>query len=898
MGHLLMFQRVDTKPSLLERALRSRDISKEPEPKRPKITEDGSISSRAAANAYTSLDEVISDIRSASRSIKDEFNLPTGTSMSRYQPLSPADSQLSTHIGLLVKKAEDLTQRQKAVDALKSKQSTKLENDPSALTNGTSSAAPIAARVGDGKLVLSLYGGLPNSRDTKQMFSSLQKGVKEPSGTINAPKPLREIALPNNISTTQIVSNVSFGEDKNNVATLGEHFAPVSLQFQPPRPHRSSSSKGLAVGWAQPSLSETSRSRNNQSYYSQPVKAGQWLEYRGTTKQNDPRRRQKDRAMSLSGIRPSVTDAQAEAEGAQEVDALFRSAYSSFAPTKDDSAAVVPQGELNRIWWQRVGEDVFQKLASTFEHVEMKEESSELQGAEVNDEEVKDAIEHWDQLIDPELQASISRSRPEKSVEEKDAEEVLESISELLETLNSYQRNRNLAAPAISASAIPPRTGAPPLVITPSVSQPDEMEMATYSTLKAQLALMIATLPPYAVAKLNSDQLSELNISTKVPVLTEPYKGVLDEDDYAKAAKVQAMSVASVRAAATPSHNRNPSSMFGNYNTAPRPAAPAATSSQYYSTPVRTSGPIRPPQTAGMVPYAAPRQISGPGFNQGVPRAPGIQGLQGVQSSYANPTAAVQTPRAVPQQQFAQNASAYYNTPQTQRFAANGMTGTVPQQMRYQPPQQAPQNFQQRPIPQTNGMAYNLPNGMGTPIQRQPSPAKPLQHTPTPMAGMGQGIGQGMGQGFNNAQSTMPQQQRNYGTPSAAQTYYGGNAMGLSAGVPMPPTMQQQISNGSAGSGVGAGLGGGMATSPINTNGVQNQVPATTGVLGPTGYRTTMSPAEEANLIERAKLQSEQQRMHNLARQNVAGQMGLPMSNDQQMNQMTPDNQNTRMGGM
>ncbi|EHL00876.1 hypothetical protein M7I_3269 [Glarea lozoyensis 74030] len=55
----------------------------------------------------------------------------------------------------------------------------------------------------------------------------------------------------------------------------------------------------------------------------------------------------------------------------------------------------------------------------------------------------EEAVEIYEKdAIDPSL-VSLDPA-VEKSVEEKDVEEVLEGISELLETLNSYQRNRHL----------------------------------------------------------------------------------------------------------------------------------------------------------------------------------------------------------------------------------------------------------------------------------------------------------------------------------------------------------------------------------------------------------------------------------------------------------------------
>lgn len=891
-------------------------MSREPEPKRTKSDDGVSIIERAAANGYTSLAEVVSDIRAAASTLKEDLNLPT-VLKNHFQQISPSDAKLYTSINLFVNKAEDLAQRENAWNAIKQGHPVKAEDTSINLTNGVSKSILPAgvSKVGDGKLVLTLYGGQPGVRDGKQMFSSLQHGASDRNGTITATRPLREVGLPNGITTTEIVSEGAVSEDKAQAKTLGQLFSPSpSLQFTPSKSARSSA-KQHTVGWDLPRVSETTRSRNNQSYYQQGVTPGMWLNYSGAQpKSNDPKRKQRERALSLSGVKPSVTDVEADEQEAAELDALFCSAYSSFAPTKDDTMAVVPSGILNQMWWQRAGENAFERLTKNFENVAMVDESrpQEAEASKVEEEaaEFEDAINHWDEVIDPSL---LGSSTVEKSAEEKDAEEILEGISELLETLNSYQRNRNLAPPVV------PRSGAPSLVGTPNVAQPDEEESRTYSILKSQLSLMISTLPPYAVAKLNSDQLSELNISTKIPVYIEPYKGVLEEDESAVRAKIAQMSSASSsRPAATPTHHRpNPSAQFGNqYNTAPR--APSGTA-QYYqnSTPARTPGPTRPPQTAGPVPYnAAPRPLSGQGYRP----QPG--------PGYGSPAAPMQTPRPIPQPQYAQNAAAYYQTPGVQqRYGTNGVPQTAPQPLRYQPPPQSA-NFQPRPpVPQTNGMppynAFANPNnGSITPAQRQPSPVKPLVGA---LQGAGQGMQAGPTPGFQAhlaAQQQARAQQQQYGTPTpAAQTYYSGGAMGMSAGVPMPPTMQQQIANGGIGGGVGGGLGSAGLSSPgmppvsgpmdsampMTTGAGVPGMPATSGTLGPTGYRTTMSPAEEASLMARqramAAMQGPYQVQARTAAQNGAGMTPGPGPSSMSQSPMTPgpmtpQGGNERMGGV
>lgn len=321
---------------------------------------------------YSTLDDVVSDAKAASTSLTDELQLPNGSTRAHNTPMSVRESQLVTNINLFTKKAEDLAHRQKVQDEFKSTKEER-EQSPNVLsypTNGTSPKAStqISMTPGEHKVVLTLYGNAPGP---KQLFSSLQETAKMPNGTIRVPQPLREVGLPNGINTTQIVPIDTSGavDDKKQLQTLGDLFSTSTstLPFLPPKPIRASSSKGLAAGWSQPSVSDIERARNNQSYYSQPISSGHWLEYTGGANLPDPKRRQRERALSLSGVKASTSDAETAEQEAAKLDALFRSAYSSFAPTKDDAAAVVPQGVVSKIWWQRVGEKTFQRLANNME---------------------------------------------------------------------------------------------------------------------------------------------------------------------------------------------------------------------------------------------------------------------------------------------------------------------------------------------------------------------------------------------------------------------------------------------------------------------------------------------------------------------------------------------------
>lgn len=872
---LVILREHSTVPSLFEQPLAFREESKEPELKRARL-EDSSINARISANFYSSLDDVVADIKLAAKLFKEERKLPSADSKALVQPLSPSDSDLLKRIDGIVGRAVDLVQRQKVYDDILAAKPVKSEVNPTQMTNGThGSGAKFPRNTQQGPLALSVLG--PNN---KLMYTSAQGVMSDISSTVSYP--IRQTALPNGITTVHAMSATAPEDEKRQNSTLGDLFTTgTSLPFVPSKPSRSSSGKNLPNGWMQQSVFDNGRPRNSQSYYNQQISSGQWLEYRGATKDNDPRRKQRDRALSLSGVKATLSSEEAEEQEAQELNALFRSAYSTFAPTRDDSAAVIPEQTLNRMWWQQIGHLAFEKLVENVGDMVLDGQAKKAITASVDDSpDFKYAVDHWNDVIDPSLAASASPATAEKAADEKDVDELLDQISELLEALSTSQRNRNLAFPIASRpSAV--------LAGAPSVSEPDQSEIDMYSILKNQLSVMIAMLPPYAVAKLNSDQLSELAISTKIPIEVESAKGTMEEEEHATRAKLAAVPPpVAARSTPAPSHHRSGSSVhYGNqFNTAPRPTSGTA---QYYntSTPARNAPPIRPPQTAGPIPYgnAAARGMP---VQQPQYRPP--------QQQYGTPTPAHQAPRPVPPQ-YPQNAAGYYNTPAaSSRFpTANGMPGNVQQPMRY-PPNPSTPNFQQRPLPQTNGSTYTPFNANPPPsIQRQPSPQKPMQPAPP--------VGQ-----YNSHAQSVQQPPRNFPSPApAAQGYYGNSmqSMGMTAGVPMPPSMQQQIANGgsnlsnlsnmsnmpnvpnlpatntnsnanlssvAANSNASPMVGGGMAANGIAGGGIRagsatsagsggaggSQTPADSVLLG---YRTTMSEDQQRDVQERARERAQNQ---------------------------------------
>jgi hypothetical protein len=353
---------------------------------------------------------------------------------------------------------------------------------------------------------------------------------------------------------------------------------------------------------------------------------------------------------------------------------------------------------------------------------------------------------------------------------EKEADEILDEVSDMIQTLSSYQRIRNLTLPnSQNRQSSDPVTGD---MLANSGPQPSEDEQLTYNMLKAQLALIVKTLPPYAVAKLNGDQLDDLLISTKVEISTDNYRGVMEEDDAAMQARLRAQQEQQQQQhqqyqqqQQQAAQKRTPSISYQNHY---------SPQTHQYGTPVRTpaaptqfyqhhqGGPAqRYPQNYQQTPQQQ-RNFSAPSPHQARAPQPNQYGRQqnGYPTQYAAQLAKSQTPYGHQNMQYANQQRPQYGqmqqqaTPQT-RF------------QQYQPPQQ-----QHGTPTQVNYGAYT--NGAGQQQQHQ-------QRTMSPQI-----------QAYSPSPST-PQVPR-YGTPNQGmagqQKSYPAN---------QTPAGQQQFSNSSLG---------------------------------------------------------------------------------------------------
>ncbi|KAM5509649.1 hypothetical protein FOXYSP1_12615 [Fusarium oxysporum f. sp. phaseoli] len=715
----------DIGPSILKRPLpeSSDDEQDEHRAKRQKSTDLTTISEKAAANAYEDLDQVANDLVSALQAaLKDIKTKPADDEK------QATNEELRAQISDFKEKALQLLRREKAYP--------KTSADPLAVE------AKLPPSPQKGELVLSLVAYAPQER---RLFSSLP---------ISDEAKLRDMPLPQGMSLTHVMPTTPH----ERTQTLGDLFSsPKNLPpLQPPKQPKTQA-KGNVLDFYRPELTDISKFRNA-SYFTTKLTAGCYLDYSNATPSSQTITKQRERAQSLAGKRPSTTELELH-----EMESLFRGAFSSFAPCKDDSGAVVPSSVAGRMWWQRSGHRSFQNMIEVeyYGGADSDEKAEKDEAMDIDEKAIQEAIDSWDEsVVDPSLEEALGTKRAD---EEKEVDEILEEVSDMIETLSSYQRIRNLNLPnSQNRSSSDPVNG--DMLATPGPT-PSEGEQATYEMLKAQLALIIKTLPPYAVAKLNGDQLEDLLISTKVQVQTDKYKGVMEEDEAGVQARLRAQQQAA-QANARPPPQRTPSVSgvsYGHHTPQTQYATPQRTPSmqqqQYY----------RPGPTPGFTP--APRPMPAQ------PRPPQPNQYSrpnGYPAQYATQVAKAQTPYGH------QNMPQYASQPRPQFGQMQAQQGTPNARFAFQPgypQQQAATPSQPNFGAYTNGQAVPQ-RTMSPQVNRQAYSASPNVQQPPRYGTPNQAVGNQM----NRYPSNPPQQ----GTPAQNPGLTGYHTV-------IPEAQQQRI---------------------------------------------------------------------------------------------------------
>ncbi|KAI1385826.1 uncharacterized protein F4822DRAFT_355570 [Hypoxylon trugodes] len=718
-----VLQRFDSTPSVLKRPMLESDGDlNEPQAKRKK-PDDGpslfSIADKVAQERYEDLESIIGDIKT---SITDHLAELRDTQPGQD---TRANDEAIAKIIDFKKKAYNLFRREMAYPNNKSVPEALRQLD--SISDLQSNAS--------GNMVLTV---MSEAMRGKAMYSSLQRTIPGPGSTEMAIRPLRESGLPPGVKTARAIpySFPSAVEKDKKAKTLGELFpAPRGLpSLQPPKAPKSVT-KGTQVTWHRPELTEKSKYRAG-SYFSQNISTGRWLDYSNAAPPSQIMTKQRERALSLAGNKPSSSDLEMS-----EMEALFRGAFSSFAPSKDDSAAMISSGLISHtMWWQNVGSRSLDRLMETEAPKEDAPADTDMADAavveEVDEDLIKDALDNWDEsMVDPSLEQVCC---PKKSDEQKDTDDILQDVSDMIQTLISYQKNRNLTLPTASSQN---RFAADPahsdMLTNGTPVQPSEEETATYQALKAQLALVVKMLPPYVVARLNSDKLDELNISTKIEVRTDEYQGLMEEDEAAVRAKAVQAATTTPRPVTHRASNSSNNLQYGQQqfqatNRAPMPQAP------YYGaqTPIRPPQPAiqRPPHT---MPAAYPqRPPSNNSYqphnnfqNTGYP-----QQFPPHQQPYSQPYGGTPTPARTPFQPMPGYPNMNNQTPQP-RFQAYPPKTQPPNYHHPQPYQPQIQPQHQHGGTPSHPPYAQYPNGAGAMPQRTASPHvahQPRQHQPMP----------------------------------------------------------------------------------------------------------------------------------------------------------------------
>lgn len=573
----------------------------------------------------------------------------------------------------------------------------------------------------NGKPVLTVYANAPGPR---QLFSSFQRPISvsgkaqstERNAAVEVIASLRESGLPNFISTTKIPSLPVDDDTKSKKAsTFGALFAPpASLpKLQPPKPSKKLTTTGNTITFVPLDQPARSARRNSYNYCAARLSVGQWLGYGGVDSPSEPispqaKRKQRDRTLSTGEAFLAPTAGKKEAQQQAEEDALFRKVYGSFAPNHDDAGAIVPEETRNEIWWNKVS-DRFAQASLAIDPALLELGVENVTDPEKEEAAIKEAVESFDPV------ALGLDKLEEEAKEAKEVEEMLGEVSNLLSTLSSYQRIRNSSLATSSRTTVGQNNPLTDLMGSPST--PSTAEMEVYKTLKMQLALLVNSLPPYAVARLNGDQLEELNIRTSIVIESDNPRGVMTEDEGARTLKQQAY--AATAAPVAPNlHRAGSSGTYGSYN---------ATPSQYAAhnrTPVAPAS-ARPAAPAFYSPQAQARPAAVPYQRSG-------GGVQTFSGGY--PTT---TPRpAYTPQAYAQSAPrpANYNSSNSLQNIYN-ITG---QKTNYTQPQQTQQQqHQSTPTTQRQGYAHT------------PAPSSTYQARPQPVAQM-----------YNNYATSQPPQAR------------------------------------------------------------------------------------------------------------------------------------------
>ncbi|KAL9624497.1 MAG: hypothetical protein Q9160_001161 [Pyrenula sp. 1 TL-2023] len=488
----------------------------EPQPhvKRPRIpSQTDNIESRIESGYYNGISEVLEDVQSV-----ETAKRPTGN-----EQTVPHNESLQ-QISCFKHKLDRLLRQNQA-----------WENKNHAEGKAEQHSSSESTR--DGRSVLTLWGNTGNG--SKQLFSSFQ----QPADNGEVVK-LNGAGLPNGISMATITAfnSQERKKDQKSALTIGDIFKPSHNVKPLETPKQSKNlTRGSSLTWGPITEGQSMRPAYVERGHALP--AGQWLNYSETVNTVRPpspeeKRRQRERALSFGETKAELRgDEGYDTQNARDK-SLFQAAYTSFAPAYDSTDSVVPEQIRRRMWWSKVGHKKFNALfTSQYPEDGLKGESAVI--------ETDDPVESFAEVV----ASFVEDDKPKEFFDDveaspKEVDEILEEITGLLSTLSSYQRIRNLSTPRPGT-----RAG--------NLSTPSKDEIDIYELLRSQLLAMIANLPPYAVAKLDGNQLESLNVAPRILVQSTDFTGTM-EPDQVTIRKQQATSNSAPNRVNTPTTTQRP----------------------------------------------------------------------------------------------------------------------------------------------------------------------------------------------------------------------------------------------------------------------------------------------------------------------------------------------------
>ncbi|EXJ94700.1 hypothetical protein A1O1_03097 [Capronia coronata CBS 617.96] len=607
----------DSTPSLLNYPLPS--TVEAHDPKRARLaktdSQNDTIESRILAGTYSSFHALLEDLNTVKDAIIKDLSEPSTNGTT--QTSSPPKPGISDRLTNMVKLVSML-------DNEASKGSEAATTTPEGEDLAKTDLPGIRSRH-----VLSLRSQVNGGAHL--LYSGLETGQLAEEVDVDTTPEVDGVTLPNGFELTDFADLGGDGKQQSQEKRLfGTVFRPSSRlkPLETPRPPKTTVRGGtldFIPYWAQIEKDP----RFPQDYRFARLPTGSWLSYggSGTSEQHDQKR---SRQLSVANdFKAALEGNDVQQRSNVNADALYASVYSSFAPCYDNSVSIYSEKERARHWYRKYGEQKLSRIFRVSGSVDSTEDAATAEEEKLDNFE--EAVANYEPVQEEE--AFPVQKEPE------DVDDLLQQVSELLETLASYQKNRSLEP-----------------VVSGSVPKPTEPEIDMFEVLKSQLRILVSTLPPFAVAKLDGDQLEALNISTTLLVEPPDYPGTSQVEDHTlRRQKVpqQAPSAASrptVTPQLRPNYGQAPVSTGGyntqvrNYNAVPATAGygmrgsyqtPTVPRPAYSQTPYQQSGnpyPSRPtiqqfqrPVQNGYGNYGGtPVQAQTPGFVQR-PGQPGYQ---------------------------------------------------------------------------------------------------------------------------------------------------------------------------------------------------------------------------------------------------------------------------------